>query len=229
MSHAINRVALAERAMEGGATPAYQVAAPGLIGHDPAAPVIPFDPALSRRLLAEAGYPQGFALNLHCTADRFAGDARTCQAIGQMLTAVGIRASIEALPMAVYLRRGTQSAAGGEPELSAHLSMFGSTLGIASESLTSLIRTINAGLGHGGWNRTRYSNPELDRLLAVADSTFDDRAREAAIQAAARYAVESQALLPVFFVRASWGIRRGLSMTPRADSFTMATTTRVAP
>ncbi|GGC42958.1 ABC transporter substrate-binding protein [Siccirubricoccus deserti] len=229
MSHAINRVALAERAMEGGATPAYQVAAPGLIGHDPAAPAIAYDPALARRLLAEAGYPQGFGLNLQCTSDRFAGDARTCQAIGQMLTAIGIKASIEALPIAVYFRRGTQSAPGGEPELSAHLSMFGSTLGIASESLTSLIRTIDPKLGHGGWNRTRYSNPELDRLLTEAEGIFDDAAREKGIQAAARYAVDQQALLPIFFVRASWGIRRGLTMVPRADSFTMATTTRAAP
>ena len=146
-----------------------------------------------------------------------------------MLNAVGIRAVIDALPMAVYLRRGTLSLPGGEPELSAHLSMFGSTLGIASESLTSLIRTINAPLGHGGWNRTRYSNPELDRLLERADSIFDDTEREQAIQAATRYAVDQQALLPIFFVRASWGIRRGLTMVPRSDSFTMATTTRVAP
>ncbi|WP_149540122.1 ABC transporter substrate-binding protein [Siccirubricoccus phaeus] len=227
MSLAINRTALAERAMEGGASLAGQVASPGLIGHDPSTPPLPYDPARARALLAEAGYPQGFTLNLQCTADRFAGDARTCQAIGQMLTQVGIRAKIEALPMSIYLRRGTQSAPGGEPEMSAHLSMYGSSLGIASETLTSLIRTINRDLGHGGWNRTRYSNPELDRLLTVADSTFDDAAREKAIQAAAHYAVGQQALIPIFFVRISWGIRRGLTMVPRADSFTMATTVRV--
>lgn len=229
MTHAINRTTLAERAMEGGATPAGQVAPPGFIGHDPALLPPAYDPARARALLAEAGYPQGFNLAIQCTNDRFAGDARTCQAIGQMLTAVGIRTSIDAMPIAVYLRRGVNLTPSGAPELSAHLSMFGSSLGIASESITSLIRTINPALGHGGWNRTRYSNPELDRLLTVAESTFDDAARERAIQAASRYAVEQQALLPIFFVRASWGIRRGLTMVPRGDQYTMATTTRVAP
>ena len=229
MTHALNRVALADRAMEGGATPAGQTSAPGCLGHDPSIPVPAYDPALSRRLLAEAGYPQGFNLAIQCTNDRFAGDSRVCQAIGQMLTAVGIRTSVDALPMSVYLRRGVSLAPGGEPALSAHLSMHGSTTGIASESLTSLVRTVDPALAHGGWNRTRYSNPEPDRLLSVTDATFDPAGRERAMQAAVRYAVDQQALLPVFFVKMAWGIRRGLTMPPRGDGFTMATTVRATP
>ncbi|MBL6456278.1 ABC transporter substrate-binding protein [Belnapia sp. T6] len=229
MTHAINRVALAERAMEGGATPAGQVSAPGFLGHDPGIPVPVYDPALSRKLLAEAGYPGGFNLTIQCTNDRFAGDARVCQAIGQMLTMVGIRTTVDALPTSVYFRRGTTLTPTGEPELSAHLSMYGSTTGIGTESLTSLIRTINPALAHGGWNRTRYSNPELDRLLTLADEAFDPAERERAMQAAIRYAVDNQALLPVFFVKMAWGLRRGLTMPPRGDGFTMATAIRPAP
>ncbi|MBX9750700.1 MAG: ABC transporter substrate-binding protein [Roseococcus sp.] len=229
MTHAINRRALAERVMEGGATPANQVAAPGFIGHDPSIQLPAFDPALSRRLLAEAGLPQGFNLNLHCTQDRFAGDSRTCQAIAQMLTAVGIRTTIEALPMPIYLRRSATLLPSGVPELSAHLSIFGSSSGLASEGLTALVRTPNAARAHGGWNRTRYSNPEMDRLLDVADSTFDDAAREAATQQAVRFAIENQALLPIFFMRSTWGVRRGLRLTPRGDQYTMATEIRPVP
>jgi peptide/nickel transport system substrate-binding protein len=229
MTHAINRVALADRAMEGGATAAGQTSAPGFMGHDPSIPVPAYDPALSRRLLAEAGYPQGFTLNLACTSDRFAGDSRVCQSIGQMLTAVGIRTNVDALPTAVYFRRGTTLTATGEPELSAHLSMYGSTTGLASETLTALIRTINGPLAHGGWNRTRYSNPELDRLLAVADATFGDADRERAMQAAVRHAVDQQALLPIFWVRMAWGLRKGVTMPPRGDGYTLATAIRATP
>ncbi|PZW50923.1 peptide/nickel transport system substrate-binding protein [Humitalea rosea] len=229
MTHAINRVALAERAMEGGASPAGQIAAAGFSGHDPSIPVPSYDPALSRRLLAEAGYPQGFNLTIHCTLDRFAGDARSCQAIAQMLTVAGIKTTIEALPMPVYLRRSANRLPDGVPELSAHLAMFGSSSGLASEAMTALVRTPNAGSAQGGWNRTRYSNPELDRLLSVADATFDDAAREVATQRAVRFVVENDALLPVFFMRASWGVRKPLRLTPRGDQYTMATDIRAAP
>lgn len=229
MTHAINRVALAERTMEGGATATGQVAPDGLIGHVPDLPVPRYDPALSRRLMAEAGYPQGFNLTLHCTLDRFAGDARTCQAIGQMLTAIGIRASVEAMPMPVYLRRSANLGPDGVPELSAMLSIFGSSSGLASEGLTSLVRTVNAQRAHGGWNRTRYSSPELDGLLERTDSLFDPAAREAAMQQAVRYAVDQEALLPIFHMKASWGLRRPLTLTPRADQYTMATEVRPAP
>ena len=229
MNHALNRVALAERVMEGGASPAAQIAAPGFSGHDSTIPLPAFDPALSRRLLAEAGYPQGFNLSLHCTLDRFAGDARSCQAIAQMLTAVGIRTSIEALPMPVYLRRSANLGPGGAPELSAHLAIFGSSSGLASEGLTALVRTPNPARAHGTWNRTRYSNPELDRLLVEADSTFDPAEREAVTRRAVRFTVENQALLPVFFMRSTWGVRRPLTLTARGDQYTMATDIRPVP
>ena len=229
MNHAINREALASRAMEGGATATGQIAPEGFVGHVPGLPVPEYSPARARALLAEAGYPQGFSLTIHCTQDRFAGDARTCQAIGQMLTAVGIRTTVEALPMPIYLRRSATLTASGAPELSAHLSMFGSSSGIASEALTALIRTPNPARAHGTWNRTRFSNAEFDAILLRVDSEFDPAKREEATQEAIRWVADNLPMLPIFHVGASWGLRRGLAMTPRGDQYTMATEVRPAP
>ncbi|MEO3471179.1 ABC transporter substrate-binding protein [Roseomonas sp. CAU 1739] len=229
ISHAINREALAGRVMEGGATATGQIAPPGLIGHVPNLPVPAYDPPRARALLAEAGYPQGFTMTIHCTQDRFAGDARSCQAIGQMLTAVGIRTNVEALPMPIYLRRSATLTAGGAPELSAHLAMFGSSSGIASEALTALLRTPNAGRAHGGWNRTRFSNAEFDAMLDRVDSEFDPATREALTQEAIRWVADTVPMAPIFHIGASWGMKRGLAMTPRADQYTMATEVRPAP
>jgi peptide/nickel transport system substrate-binding protein len=229
ISMAINRRALAERVMEGGATATGQIAAPGFIGHVPDLPLPPFDPPRARALLAEAGYPNGFTLTLHCTQDRFAGDARTCQAIGQMLTAIGIRTNIEALPMPIYLRRSATLTPSGVPELSAHLAMFGSSSGIASEGLTALLRTPNAARAHGGWNRTRFSSPEFDSMLDRVDSEFDPATRERLTQEAIRWVAENVPLAPIFHIGASWGLKRGLVMSPRGDQYTMATESRPAP
>jgi peptide/nickel transport system substrate-binding protein len=229
MSHAINRQALAQRAMEGGATATGQIAPEGFIGHVPGLAVPAYDPARARALLAEAGYPRGFTLTIHCTQDRFAGDARVCQAIGQMLTAIGIRTVVEALPMPIYLRRSATLLPTGQPELSAALSMFGPSSGIASEALTALLRTPNPARAHGGWNRTRFSNAEFDAMLDRVDSEFDPEKRETDTQQAISWVADNLPLLPIFHVGASWGMRRGLTMTPRGDQYTMATEVRPAP
>ncbi len=227
MNLAINRVALAERAMEGAADPIGQFAGPGFIGHEPSLPVPPFDPARARALLAEAGFPNGFNLTIQCTNDRFAGDARVCQAVGQMFTAVGIRTTVDALPSAVFFRRAN-GGQGLDPEFTAFMAIFASSTGVALESMATILRTRNAQLGHGSLNRGRYSNPLFDAALQKADETFDDAERERLTGAAARIAIEDNAILPIFSLRATYGARRGLTITPRGDAYTMATGIRAA-
>jgi peptide/nickel transport system substrate-binding protein len=228
LSHAVNRAALAERAMEGGAEPAGQIAPAGYIGHAPDLGIPAYDPARARALLAEAGYPQGFGLTIHCTGDRFAGDARSCQAIGQMLTAIGIRTEVEALPAAIFFRRANRSPAAGGPEFSVSLSMFFTTTGAAPEGMSTILRTYNPQLGHGASNRGRYSDATLDALLGRIETTLEDAPREALTQQAVRRVMEEAAIVPVFFVRSGWGTARNLSLTPRGDQYTMATGIRVA-
>jgi peptide/nickel transport system substrate-binding protein len=228
ISHAINRAALATRAMEGGAEPAGQIAPPGFIGHDPTLGIPAYDPPLARKLLAEAGYPQGFGLTLQCTSDRFAGDARTCQAIGQMLGTIGIKTNVETLPTSVFFRRAG-TGFGNDPDFSASMSMFASTTGLASESMNSILRTPNGALGHGASNRGRYSDAVLDGLLAKTETTVDDAQREAFMHQAVRRVMEEVPVVPVFFVRAGWGVRKAYRLTPRGDQYTMATTIRLGP
>jgi peptide/nickel transport system substrate-binding protein len=225
MNLAINRAALAERAMEGGADATGQFAAEGFLGHDAGIPVPRFDPARARALLAEAGYPGGFNLTIQCTNDRFAGDARTCQAVAQMFTAVGIRTTVDALPSAVFFRRAN-GAPGQDPEFTAFMAIFASSTGVGSESMTTILRTRNAATGAGSLNRGRYSNPVFDAALARADATFDEAERERLSGAAARIALEDNAILPIFALRAMYGLRRGLTIVPRGDAYTYATTIR---
>jgi peptide/nickel transport system substrate-binding protein len=227
MNLAINRAALAERAMEGAADPMGQFAARGFIGHDPGIGLPAFDPARARALLAEAGFPAGFGLTIHCTNDRFVGDARVCQAVGQMLTAVGIRATVDALPSAVFFRRAN-GGQGLDPEFTAFLAIFASSTGVASESMATILRTRDAARGHGSLNRGRYSNPALDAALDRVDSAFDETERERLTGLAARIAIEDNAILPVISLRATYGARRGLAVTPRGDGYTMATAIRPA-
>jgi len=229
MDHALNRTTLAERAMQGGASPAGQIAAPGLEGHVADLAPARYDPALARRLLSEAGYPNGFTLALTCTNDRFAGDSRSCQAVGQMLSAVGIKAQVDVIPAAIYFRRWATMGVNNQSDFSATISMFGSTSGLASEGMNTLIHSNDPERGLGASNRRFFSDPKLDAMLATEDATFDETRREALVQDTVRYAMAQRAVLPLFFVKASWGLRKGLTMVPRQDQYTMATAVRGAP
>ena len=226
LSHAINRQGLATRAMEGGAEPSGQITPPNFIGHDPELGIPAFDPPLARRLLAEAGYPQGFGMTLHCTADRFAGDARSCQAIGQMLTAIGLRVAVETLPTSVFFRRAGTGFVVNDPEFSSSISIFASTSGLASESMNTILRTPNAARGQGASNRGRNSDPVLDGLLERIESEADDNARAALTRQATRRVMDELPVIPVFWVRSAWGVRANIQLAPRGDAYTMATSIR---
>ena len=224
LDHAINRTAIAERAMEGGATPASQFQPEGFDGHVPDLAPARYDPSLARKLLTEGGYPQGFGLTLQCMNDRFAGDAQTCQAVAQMFTAVGVKTQVDTMPSAVFFRRVRGTA--DQSELSAYMIGFGSASGLATSALSSNLETRDRARGRGAGNDTHYANPEFDRLLNEAESTIDDDKRTALIRQATRLAMEDRAILPVFHIKAAWALRQDLVMPPRGDGYTFATKIR---
>src|SRR5688572_33431446 len=102
MSKAINRAAIAERVMEKLALPAGNVLSPSVIGHDPAVKPEAYDPEGAKKLLAEAGYPDGFAVTLGTPNNRYINDEQVAQTVAQMFSRVGIVTRVEALPLSVY-------------------------------------------------------------------------------------------------------------------------------
>ena len=67
---------------------------------------LPFDPEAARRLLAEAGFPQGFRLTMGCPNNRYINDEAICTAIVTMLQRAGIQARLDAMPFGRFLQRG---------------------------------------------------------------------------------------------------------------------------
>ncbi|MGG5823916.1 ABC transporter substrate-binding protein [Falsiroseomonas sp. HW251] len=220
MSLAINRAALTERAMDGLATPANQVAPEGMFGFADGLPRSNFDPIAARRLLAEAGFPNGFRITLHCSNGRYVNDRTTCLQIVQMLSRIGIDASAEAEPQSVFLTRMTAFNA------SLLLNGWGST-GDNLVVLRQAVHSVDPAGGWGGFNRGRYSNPGVDRLIEQASQTLDDT-RRAALQAEAmQRAMEEVGLVPLYTAQWIWATRRGFTFTPGFDEGTLAV--RAAP
>jgi peptide/nickel transport system substrate-binding protein len=223
MSMAINRQAIAERVMDGAAVPTGQLLPAGLFGYVPGLRAPAPDPEGARKLLAEAGYPDGFSVVLHTPNDRYVNDEQVAQAVAGMLSRAGIRTRVEAMPSAVFFSRGNNL------EFSLLLAGWAAATGEASSSLRSLLATFDKARGMGVSNRGRYSNPKVDQLTDKGLGTLDDAAREKLFQAATEVAMADMGVIPLYHQVAVWATRRGIGFSPRTDEATWAHELRPAP
>jgi peptide/nickel transport system substrate-binding protein len=216
LSKMINRQAIVERVMEGEAVPAGQVVPDFLFGATKALKVEPFDPEGGKKLLAEAGYPDGFEITLYATNNRYVNDAKIAQAIAQMWTRAGVPTKVIAMPSATFFPQAT------ELKFSVLLVGWSTGTGESSSSLKALLMTYNKDKGYGTANRGRYSNPKVDALTEDALQLVDDVKREAYLQRAAELAINDTGIIPLHFQISLWAARDGITYTPRVDEQTLA-------
>ena len=216
LSKAINRPAIIDRVMEGAAVTTGQLMPEGMFGYTPALKPEPFDPEGARKLLAEAGYPDGFSITLHGPNDRYVNDDQICQAIAQMLSRIGIQTRVETLPSSVYFTRATKL------EFSLMLVGWAPDTAEASSPLKAQMATYDAKKGMGTANRGRYSNPKLDALLEQGLATVDDAKREKLLQQATEAGISDLGIIPLHHQVNLWAVRKGLTYTPRTDERTLA-------
>ena len=222
LSIAINREALAERVMEGTAKPAGQWLPEGAFGYNPEVRVPAPDPDGAKRLLAEAGYPQGFRMTLATPNDRYPNDARTAQAVAQMWTRIGVRTEVDAIPWASYSARAARQ------EFNMRLVGWGSVTGEASYMLVNIFGTYDRDKRWGAANNSRISDRELDALTERAASILDDEKREAAQREAVKMAMDRTLVIPLYQLVNSWALRKGLTYEARMDERTVAMGVRPA-
>ncbi|MFM7255941.1 MAG: ABC transporter substrate-binding protein [Betaproteobacteria bacterium] len=222
LSKAINRPAIVDRIMDGAAVPAEQVLAKSFFGTSQKLQPIRFDLEGARKLLAEAGYPNGFKMKMHGPAGRYTNDSKILEAVAQMFTRLGLEIEIETIPPANFFSRAS-TGAGGLPEFSMILVGWGASTGETSGSLRSLLGSPIKEKGSGAANRGRYSNPALDAKLDEALATVDDRKRAALLGEASEIAFNNLGIIPSHYQTNVWASRRGVKVEARADEYTIAT------
>jgi peptide/nickel transport system substrate-binding protein len=214
LSKAINRQAIAERVMEGLALPASNVVSPSVIGHDPAVKPEPYDPEGAKKLLAEAGFPNGFTMTLATPNNRYINDEQVAQTCAQMFSRIGVTTKVDAMPLAAYLGKARNQ------QFGAALLGWGSLA--ADLALRSIAATPNADKGHGAWNWARYSNPALDKLVEQSLSTVDAAKRESTARAASAFAAREVVFIPLHYQIVTWAMKNSLDYAARTDEFTLA-------
>lgn len=222
ISKAINRKAIIDRVMEGNAIIAGQVLPEGFFAISPNLKPEPYDPEGAKKLLAEAGWGDGFGLTIHGPNNRYVNDAKICQAIAQMLTRIGIKTSVDTMPKNVFFPRGSKL------EFSFLLVGWGSGTGEPSSPLGALLHTYDKEKGFGNTNRGRYSNKEFDATLEEALRTVDRKKHEQLLIKATEISIGDLGIIPLHFQVAIWAMRDGLTYEARTDEYTLATSVRKA-
>lgn len=214
LSKAINRPAIAERVMEGLALPAANVVSPSVFGHDPAVKPEPYDPKGARKLLAEAGYPEGFKVTIATPNNRYINDEQVAQTVAQMFSRIGIETQVDSMPLSAYFGRARKRDFG--------IALLGWGSLAADLALRSLSGTTNPEKGYGTWNWSGYSNPELDTLIERSLGTVDAQKREIIARQASALAAREMAFLPLHYQIVTWAMRKHIRYTARTDEFTFA-------
>jgi len=214
LSKAINRRAIVERVMEGNAIAAGNLVSPPVFGHVAALKPDTYDPEAAKKLLAQAGYPDGFALTLYAPNNRYVNDEQLAQALAQMLARIGIQARVETMPASVYFGKARSG------EFSLAMLGWGSFSG--DLALRALLATPDAAKGYGAWNWGRYSNPKVDALLEQGFATLDEKKRETMAREAASLALKDTPVILLHHQLASWAMKKGIAYTARTDEYTFA-------
>ncbi|MEO6325224.1 MAG: ABC transporter substrate-binding protein [Thermoanaerobaculia bacterium] len=203
ISLAIDRRVLVERVLRGFGQPASQMVGPGVFGFDSTLPVPGRDLVKARRLLTEAGYPNGFDVTLEFRESRNGAE------IARQLAEIGVRVKLSGIPWAeLFVRLARQQVGfyyGGVTAVTAD----------ASDVLDGFAHSRSN--GYGSTNHNGYANPELDRMIEESGATLVMAQRRTLLQKCMRLMMDDLYLVPLVVPYDLYGVRKDLSWTPRID------------
>ncbi|MFM1990557.1 MAG: hypothetical protein RJA99_3514 [Pseudomonadota bacterium] len=208
---AIDIEAIRTRIMRGAATPTNLMIGPGVNGFSAELNRRPpHDPEASRKLLADAGYPNGFEVRMNCPNDRYVNDGEICQAVAGMLARVGVKVNLEAETKNTYfpkiLSRNT----------SFYLLGWTPTTYDAHNTLYNIMATPQG--GQGVFNLGSWSNPRFDELTTAVGTETDQARRNAMIAEAMKLHAEDFGHIPLHQQALAWATRRNVTIVQRADN-----------
>jgi len=210
---AIDVNAIQKAVMRGASAPTGLMIAPGIKGFpEDLNKRLPYDPDAARKLLADAGYPQGFEVGMNCPNDRYVNDEEICKAAAAMLARVGVKVNLAAETKGTYfpkiLSRNTS------------FYMLGWTPGSydSHNPLFALMATPGAG-GQGQFNLGTYSNARVDELTRQIAIETDVKKRGDMIREAMKIHQDDIGHIPLHQQALAWAMKKNVNTVQLADNF----------
>lgn len=213
-NQAIDKETIKARVMRGLSTPSPLMIAPELFSHAGfSSPK--FDADASKKLLADAGYPNGFEVGMDCPNDRYVNDAQICQAVVGMLARIGVKVNLNAQPKAKYFAKVLKPG-----KYNTSLFLLGWTPGsLDSHNVLNDIHGCRSeGSPRGEANLGGYCNKKVDELTDKILVEADTAKRNAMIKEAYEITTKEFAYVPLHQQALAWGIAKNVTLTQRADN-----------
>jgi len=208
---AVDREAIKRVVMRGLSIPAGIMVAPGVHGHSKDIDIVlKPDPAAARKLLAEAGYPNGFEFTLDCPNNRYVNDEKICQALIGMWTKAGFKPKLNSMPFATFIAKIQNF------DSSAYLLGWGVATFDAQYSLQSLVRTKTGG-AEGNFNLGRVSDPKLDTTIDAIKIATDTKARDALLREGLVATRDNYYYVPIHHQLRPWAMKKSVTTVHKAD------------
>jgi peptide/nickel transport system substrate-binding protein len=209
---AIDIQAIKSRVMRNAATPTALMIAPGVRGFQADMNKrLPYDPEASKKLLAEAGYPNGFEVGMNCPNDRYVNDGQICQAVAANLARVGVKVNLQAETKVSYfpkiLRRDT----------SFYLLGWTPSTNDAHDAMYNLMST-PTDKGQGQFNLGSYSNPKFDELALKVQTETDPKKRNEYIREAFKIHQDDIGHIPLHQQALAWAFSNKVSLVQLPDN-----------
>src|SRR6185503_14708936 len=221
LNMAVDREAIRKVTMRGLSIPAGIMIAPGVHGHSKDIDVVPkFDTAGAKKLLAEAGYPDGFEFTLDCPNNRYVNDEKICQALVAMWARAGLRVRLNSGPFANHIPKILNF------DSSAYMLGWGVPTYDGLYSLQSLVRTKTTG-ADGSFNLGRISDPKLDNTIDAIKIATDPAARDALLKEALEKTRDQAYYVPLHHQMRPWAMKKNVTTIHIADDRPEARFTRI--
>src|SRR5437762_11285847 len=213
---AIDENAIADKVMRKAAVPSALMISPLLfpLAKDFTRPKT--DANEAKKLLAEAGYPNGFEVTMDCPNDRYVNDEAICQAITAMLARIGIKINLLAQPKAKYFAKILVS---GGYDSSFYL--LGWTPGsFDSWNVLANMYRCRDEKGTGGNNNVgNYCDPKMEEMIKQILVEGDTAKRDQLIKTAYEFGQNKDwAYVPLHQQALAWGVSKKVKVVQRADN-----------
>ena len=173
----------------------------------------PVDLAEARRLMTEAGYPQGFEVQLDCPNNRYIQDEEICIALAGMWDKIGVKVRVAAIPRVTYFPKLEKF------EASMYMLGWGGAVTDAETTLTPVMRNLQPAGGIGSYNYGRSTNAKFDDLAARSSVEVDPTKRKELILAALTEWKEQVHTIPLHRQVIPWAARSNVTAVHRADNY----------